>query len=495
MYKKRRINRPLVLASIMLSSFMTAVESTIVSTAMPMIVSDLGNFSLYSWVFSSYLLMMTVTILIYGKLADIFGRKPVMLFGILLFLIGSFLCGLADSMEMLILFRFIQGIGAGAVSPIATTIVGDIYRDEERGKVQGYLQSVWGISAVLGPIMGGILVEYMGWQYVFWINVPLGIFAFIGFSLFLHEDIEKNNQVVDYRGAFYLVVFVSILMFLFIEGGVSWGWISWQATLLLLLSSAFFILFLFRSKKVNEPIVPINLWKDHYILIANMISFTTGIILIGIASFLPTYVQGLMGMSPIVAGFTLTTMSIGWPIASTIAGKLLFKVGFEKITFVGCSALIVGGLFFTMMTPDKGPLWAAFGSFLIGIGMGLTGTAFIVTIQNVVSWEQRGIATALNLFMRNLGNAMGAAFLGGILNSRLHYYFQKNDAGDLSIDSVNLLLGLESNDHLTKANQLVLINGLTEGLHTVFVVVGIIALINFIVYFFFSKRKSKDNQQ
>jgi len=192
--QRKQTKRPLVLASVMLAMFMGAIEGTIISTAMPAIVGELGGFALYSWVFSAYLLMNAVTVLIYGKLSDLFGRKPILTFGIIIFLIGSILCGMAETMEMLIVFRFIQGFGAGAVAPIATTIVGDIYTKEERAKIQGYLSSVWGISAITGPALGSLLVEYVSWRYVFWINIPLGILAIAVLWLFLLENFDKKKH-------------------------------------------------------------------------------------------------------------------------------------------------------------------------------------------------------------------------------------------------------------------------------------------------------------
>jgi len=314
----KKTNRPIVLASIMLAMFMGAIEATIVSTAMPAIVGDLGGFSLYSWVFSSYLLMNSVTVLIYGKLSDLFGRKPILIFGIIMFLIGSILCGLANSMTMLIIFRLIQGFGAGAVTPIATTIVGDIYSKEERANIQGYLSSVWGISAILGPALGGILVQYVSWRYIFWLNIPLGIVSIIGLILFLHEKVERKKHNIDYAGAIFLTIAISTLMFVLVEGGTRWSWFSYQSISLLLISVIVFIFFYFQERKAKEPIMPFSIWKERSIFIANMASLTTGIMLIGISSFLPTFVQGVMERSPIVAGFTLTAMSIGWPIASTL---------------------------------------------------------------------------------------------------------------------------------------------------------------------------------
>jgi len=478
---KNKTNRPIVLAAIMFAMFMGAIEGTIVSTAMPAIVGELGNFSLYSWVFSSYLLMNTVTVLIYGKLSDLFGRKPVLIVGIIIFLIGSFLCGLAQSMVMLIIFRFIQGVGAGAITPIATTIIGDIYIKEERAKIQGYLSSVWGISAVLGPAIGGFFVQYVSWQFVFWVNIPLGILAMIGVGLFLHENMEKNKKQIDYYGVFLLTLSTSLFMFVLVEGGNRWDWISFQVLGLLTISFILLILFYFYEKRVSEPIMPFSIWKDRTILIANMTSLTTGIMLIGVSSFLPTFVQGVMEKSPILAGFTLTTMSIGWPIASTLAGTILLKIGVRATSLIGGFALILGGIMFVALTPEAGAIWPAAGSFFIGIGMGMTSTTFIVSIQSSVNWQQRGIATASNSFMRNLGNTIGAAFLGGILNSQIINYFSKHESdttSNLTADSTNLLLNLEEREQLPADILQILQDGLTYSLHSVYYVVLFLAIIS-----------------
>ncbi len=259
----------------MLAMFMGAIEATIVSTAMPAIVADLGGFTLYSWVFSAYLLMNSITVLIYGKLSDLFGRKPILFFGIILFLIGSILCGFASSMQMLIVFRLIQGFGAGAVTPIATTIVGDIYTAEERAKIQGYLSSVWGISAITGPAIGGLLVQYVSWHYVFWINIPLGILSLAGLWFFLHENIEKKKHEIDYIGAILLTVSISSLMFVLVEGG-SWTWNSWQCLSLLSLAALSFIAFVFQEGRATEPVMPFSIWKDRSIFIANVTSLYNG---------------------------------------------------------------------------------------------------------------------------------------------------------------------------------------------------------------------------
>jgi EmrB/QacA subfamily drug resistance transporter len=488
--EKKITKRGFVLASVMLTMFMAAIEATIVATAMPAIVGDLGGFSLYSWVFSAYLLMNSVTVLIYGKLSDLFGRKPIIIMGILIFLFGSILCGTAKTMEMLILFRFIQGFGAGAVMPIATTIVGDIYTKEERSKIQGYLSSVWGISAVMGPALGGILVEYVSWRFVFWINVPLGILAMIGIWLFLHENVEKKKHDIDYPGAILLTVAISSLMIVLVEGGTNWPWTSSQTIGMFGISLLAFILFVLQERRAKEPMMPFAIWNNQSILIANLVSLTTGIILIGLSSFLPTFVQGVMEESPIIAGFTLTTMSIGWPIASTLAGKLLLKIGFRNTSLIGGLFLVCGGSMFATLSPELGPIYAAAGSFFVGIGMGLTSTAFIVSIQSSVNWEQRGIATASNMFMRNLGNTIGAALLGGILNSQIQIYLTKEGKGVASVDSVNSLLKHKDREQLTESHKELLQEGLTVSLHTVYYVVLLFAMISLMLIIFLPRKES-----
>lgn len=481
----------------MLAMFMSAVEATIVSTAMPSIVSELGGFTLYSWVFSSYLLMQVATILIYGKISDLFGRKPIFIIGVSIFLIGSVLCGLAKTLEMLIIFRFIQGFGAGAVMPIATTIVGDIYTKEERAAVQGYLSSVWGISAVLGPVLGGLFVNYVSWVYVFWMNVPLGLLAILGVALFLKEDVEKKKHAIDYTGSILLVVAISALMLVLVEGGVRWAWSSWQVMSLMLLFLIGSILFILQERRAAEPMMPLHIWKYKAISVSNLASLTTGMIIMGVSSFLPAFVQGVMEMSPMVAGFTLTTMSIGWPIASTLAGKMVINIGYRKITITGGIALIIGSFIFLTLSPEKGPIWAALGSFFIGFGMGLTTTSFIVSIQSTVGWNIRGIATASNMFMRTLGSAIGAALLGGILNSGLQSFIVKKGIEDeVTIETVNLLLDEQQRMQLMESVKTLLQDGLTISLHNVYWGVLAISVITlFIVFFMPETEESLSNRE
>ncbi|GAA0324935.1 MDR family MFS transporter [Bacillus carboniphilus] len=488
----KQTKRPFVLISVMLAMFMGAVEATIVATAMPAIAADLGGFSSYSWVFSSYLLMNAVTVLIYGKLADIFGRKPVMTFGILVFLLGSVLCGFAESMTFLIVARFIQGFGAGAILPIATTIVGDIYTKEERAQIQGYLASVWGISAISGPAIGGLLVEFVTWRFVFWVNIPLGILSLLGIWFFLHEHIDKKERKIDYKGSILLTVSLSVIMYVLVEGGVRFEWVSLPVLGLFTFSFLLLFIFYFHEKRIQEPMVPFTLWKEKSILIANVVSLTTGVILMGLTSFIPTFVQGVMGYSPIIAGFTLTTMSIGWPIASTVAGRLLLKIGYRVTALSGGVSLVIGTTILVTLHSHSSPIMVAVGSFFVGVGMGLTTTSFIVSIQSTVNWEQRGIATASNVFMRNLGTTIGAALLGGILNSKIASYIHNSSvrgSENYTVDSTNLLLDVEKRSDLPQSIVEMLQEGLANGLHVVYIVVFSFALLSFVLLFLFPRDK------
>lgn len=488
-----RLKRPFVLASIMLATFLSAIEGTIVATAMPSIVADLEQFSLYSWVFSAYLLTSSVTVLLFGKLADLFGRKPIFIFGIVVLLLGSTLAGSSTTMPFLIFSRLIQGIGAGALVPVATTIVGDIYTKEERGKVQGYLSSVWGISAIAGPLAGSFFVEFADWRYVFWMNIPLGLIAIFGIILFFKEDVVREKTKINYMSFVYLIGFLSSFMYILVEAGSTYAWTSGVILSFIAMTLIFLTLFIYNQKRASDPIIPVQLWDDKLIFIANITSLLTGAIMISISSYLPTFVQGVLGKSALIAGFTLTTMSIGWPLASTISGRVLFKVGYRKISLIGAWSLLIGTSLFIILSFYPSVYIAAFASLFVGIGMGTTSTAFIVSIQTEVAWRVRGIATATNMFMRSIGSAIGVAFLGGLLNSHL----QKELAGitiegkQVTADIMDQLLTDESLAGLSTDMISLLQSVLQTGLSKVYLTVFIIAIISFIFIYFLPKERTR----
>ena len=488
------IKRPLILISVMLGMFLSAIEATIVATAMPSIVADLREFSLYSWVFSSYLLTSSATVLLFGKLADIYGRRPIYVIGICVFLTGSTLAGFSTSMPMLIFCRFIQGVGAGALMPIATTIVGDIYSKKERAKIQGYLSAVWGVSAILGPLIGAFFVDFLNWRYVFWMNIPLGLLSMIGIILFLKENMSKKKHSIDYIGAVLMIIGISTLMYILVEGGISIGWMSIQMFVLLVVTAFSLILFIIYEKRISDPIMPSTIWSYRIIKLANIASLLTGMIMISVSSYLPTFIQGVMGKSAIIAGFALTVMSIGWPIASTVAGRLLLVIGYRNTSLLGGVSLIVGTIFFILLPTVQHYIWAGIGSFFVGVGMGMTSTAFIVTIQSTVNWEVRGIATAMNMFMRSIGSALGVALLGGILNNQINRKIaEANLDSTITIDAVDKLLDKSELDQLSDAVVHVLQEGLLSGLQVVYIGIGIIAVFAFL-FICLIPRKEEEGQ-
>lgn len=463
---ERRTHRPLVLGAMVLAMFLAAIEGTIVATAMPSIAAKLGGFSLYGWVFSAYLLMQAVTTPIFGKLADLYGRKPVFMAGISIFMAGSVLCGFVDSMGMLVAFRLLQGVGAGAVLPISATLAGDLYSLEERGRVQGYLASVWGVSSIVGPLAGGLIVQGADWRWIFWLNVPFGLLAILLIARFLHEQVEHRERSIDFAGAALLLAGLSALM-LALTQGESWG--AGPAGALVAVAAVALPLFLRQQRRAPDPMMHLELWGNRIIRTGNVAIFLAGIGMIGVISYLPAYVQGVLGYSALVAGFTLSSMSIGWPISSVAAGRLFRRLGVRALVRAGGLAATAGTLLIALLA-GRGPLAAGVGAFVLGVGLGLLNTTFIVAIQSSVPWAQRGVATASNMLMRNLGNAVGAALLGGLLNFRLTRSLEQEGlAGRVSLDSVRELVGGSGHGGRLDAGVLALLrDGFSEGLHLVF---------------------------
>jgi EmrB/QacA subfamily drug resistance transporter len=463
----RKTHRPLVLAAMVLAAAMGAIEGTIIATAMPSIAAEIGGFSLYSWVFSSFLLMQAVSIPIFGKISDLLGRKPAFIAGVVVFLTGSVLCGFAPSMGALVAFRFIQGIGAGAVQPITTTLAGDLYSLEERGRVQGYLSSVWGISSIAGPLVGGLIVHTVGWQWIFWMNVPFGLAAIFFISRYLHEDVRHGERNVDYPGAALLLAALGPLMLALTQAGV-WGLPA--AGGLLALAAVGFALFVRRERRAPDPLMHLELWSEPLIRNANVATLVLGIMMIGIITFLPTFVQGVLRQSALVAGFTLSVMTVGWPLSSFAAGHLLVRFGVRRLVRLGGVVALASTATIAALAA-YGPVGMGVGSFGLGVGLGLLNTTFVVAIQASVPWNQRGVATASNMLMRIVGNALGAALFGGVVNLRMNRYLAGTGlSGRVSVDNIQELMGSgAAHGPALDAGELsVLRAGLSQSLHLVF---------------------------
>ncbi len=410
------VRRTLVLAACIMATFMAAVESTIVATAMPTIVAELGGFSLFSWVFAIYLLSQAVSIPIYGRLADIYGRKAVFFAGAGLFLVGSTLCGFAPDMLWLIGFRALQGLGAGGVQPIAMTICGDIYTPSERARVQGFISSVFGVAAVVGPSLGAYLVQHVAWQVVFWVNLPVGAAAIAMIAAFLRENVESRQHRVDYLGSLLLVVTVGAFMLVLVQGA---SMTPREVAVFLTVGVVAFIILLVHEYRTPEPMLALELIRDRVIVIGGLGGALAGAIMMGVAAFLPAYVQGAMGRGATEAGLVLGAMSVTWAFASILGGRLMVRTTYRLAAVLGALSLVAGCAILVGLDPTQGVPWATAGSLVIGIGMGLCNTAFIVSIQAAVPWAKRGAATSSCLFLRFIGQALGAASFGAVLNATI----------------------------------------------------------------------------
>ncbi len=425
----------------MLSLFMSAIEVTIVATAMPQIVRDLGGFAYYSWVFSAFLLTQTATTVIFGKLADIYGRKPVIIAGTAVFLIGSVLCGFAWSMGSMIAFRLLQGIGAGSMQPIAVTIAGDFYVGRERLRMQGALSAVWAGAAMIGPLVGGVLVESLSWSWIFWVNVPIGILTILGFVFFMHEDVTHREHRIDYLGAALFSVSVRRIpdrahakRHAELDGdpAARRGCCFDRAICSLLV-----------ERSAPEPMIALDLWGSRLLASANGSLLCGMMALAGVTSYLPMYFQGVLGYSAIYAGFPLMVMMVTWPMASATSGTILRYLSMRATLRLGSFMIPAGALFLLFLKPGTTLIVAGIGPALMGFGMGLLNITSVIMVQGTIEWSKRASATAALIFSRTLGNTLGVAALGAVLNFGIVLFAAAQGESELTTpDHVRELLAM-----------------------------------------------------
>jgi EmrB/QacA subfamily drug resistance transporter len=405
-------HRALIVAALLLAIFMAAMEATVVATAMPTVISELGGIALYGWVGASYLLASTVTVPLYGKLADRRGRKPVLLLGIALFLVGSLASGLATSIEQLIAYRAIQGLGAGAVQPIVLTIIGDLYTPAERGKVQGFFGAVWGIAGVSGPLLGGAIVHAFSWRWIFLINIPFGLASAATLTMVFREEARaRATKPLDLAGS--LAILVASLALLLAASGVA-------PAAMIALGVAASIAFVWLELRAADPVLPIPLLTRRLIAVNALASLVMGGAMMGALNFLPLHVQGVLLGMPTEAGLVIAPMLVGWPIASAITSRLLMRIGYRRPLWLGALLTAIGLALLVPLVSTRAPSWAlGVSMFVFGFGMGLANTAILIGTQASVGWEQRGVVTAVTMFARTMGGALGVGGLGALLAARL----------------------------------------------------------------------------
>jgi len=406
-------NRALVIGAIMVAMAMISLEMTIVSIAMPQIVAQLGGLRLYAWVFSSYSLTQMAMTVVFGKLADAYGRKRIMLTGITVFTLGSLLTGFSWSMPSMIAFRLIQGVGAGAILPIALTIVADHYPGAERGKIQGYVAGVWAISALIGPMAGAFILSALSWAWIFWVSVPIGIAAAISFIVFLEDDHGHEVPSIDFIGAALFTMACSCLMIAATEAS-SMG--PLRVSLWVAGCCVCALLFVLQERHARDPVIDFHLWRQRPIAAVNGTALVTGVGLMGLTTFVPMYVRGVLQQTPVIAGLALTTVMIGWPIGATFAARNFMKVGLRRMLLIGAALLPVGSGTLALLTQTSSWVTTALGSATMGVGMGLVNVSSMLIIQGLVERTQRASVTASNLFSRNLGSTLGVTLLGAVFN-------------------------------------------------------------------------------
>lgn len=438
MEKMGEQKRGWILAALMLTMMLAAMDITIVSTAIPQIVSDLGGFSKFTWVFSIYLLAQTVTIPLYGKLSDMYGRKLILIFGIIIFLIGSATSAMAWDISSLIAFRGIQGLGAGSIMATVNTIAGDIYSVQERAKIQGYLSSIWGVSAILGPALGGALAEFVNWRWIFLINLPVGALSIFFLMAFFKEKVDAEKPIIDYKGAILILFTLAILLIYLLESGQAWPWLSWQSIGLLALT-IFLALWTYRIEKGSaHAIMPMWLWKNRTLAFTNFAMAGMGIVMMGPETFLPTFTQASLGLGIIASGFVLASMSIGWPTASALSGRLYLRIGFRETSMIGTVLVFLSCIGF-LLIPRPQPIYLiVIQQIVMGAGFGLLSTPSLVGTQSMVSWQQRGVVTSATVFSRNLGQSLGATLMGAIFNNSL-WQQMKNAPSELPSTTQNIM--------------------------------------------------------
>jgi EmrB/QacA subfamily drug resistance transporter len=412
-----RGDRGPILLALMVSTGLAALDSTILATAVPSIVSDLGDFAQFPWLFSIYLLAQAVSVPIYSKLADVIGRKPILMFGIALFLVGSLACGAAWSMPVLILARGLQGLGAGAILPMTITVAGDIYTVEERSKIQGYFASIWGISSVVGPALGGVFSQFASWRWVFFINLPLGLVAVYLLVRNFREKVEHRTHKLDIAGAALLTSALSLLILATLEGGQAWAWDSWISIGCFTSGGVLLAAFLVVETRASEPVLPLWTFSRRLLLTTSLASVGFGAALIGLTSYIPTYLERTLHVPPLVAGGALAAVMVGWPIAATFSGRFYLKIGFRNTAVIGVALIVIAaaGLVAFSAAPN---LFIVAGFCLVaGLGFGLGSTPTVVAAQSSVPWSERGVVTGANQFTRAVGSAVGIAVFGAVANA------------------------------------------------------------------------------
>jgi EmrB/QacA subfamily drug resistance transporter len=489
--------RWLIVVGVMTGMAIAALEATVVGTAMPTVIASLGGIAHYSWVFSAYLVTSTVTVPVWGKLSDLYGRRLMYQLGIGVFLLGTALSGFSQSMTELIVFRAIQGLGAGALVPLGMTIIGDTFTLQERAKMQAWFSGVWGLSSVVGPVIGGFVTDQISWRWVFFINLPVGIVAAIIIGIALKEPKRTEKPSIDYLGATTLMLAISLLMLAMVEGGRSLAAIfSGENLLLISASIALLAVFGYIETKAKDPMIPFRLFRNRTITVSTSAGFMAGIAMFGGISFIPLFAQGTLGMTATQAGSLLTPLMLSWVSMSIIVGRLMLKIGYRIITIFGFIVMAGGFILLATFERTTPVYWLYVDLVLVGMGLGLTMLTLLISVQQSVERADLGTATSLNQFSRAIGGAIGVAIMGAVLTSGLATQLMKaaGESGVLSAQQAealasdpNALIDPASKAALPAGVLPLLQDAMAAAIHPVFWVVVVVAIIALVISLFMPK--------
>ncbi|MDN3016256.1 MDR family MFS transporter [Paenibacillus sp. BSR1-1] len=420
--QEKGINTRLVITGLIIGMFFSALEQTIVGTAMPTIIAELNGFKIFAWVTTAYMITSTTIVPIVGKLSDLYGRRSLYLLGTIIFIIGSGLCATATNMEQLVLYRGLQGIGGGMIMPLSQTIIGDIFTAEQRAKWQGIFGGLFGLSSVIGPFLGGLIVDHISWHWIFLINVPFGLLsALLIFAGLKNENAaaKKEKVNIDYLGIITLIPAIVLLLLGLTFGGDKFAWTSAKSFLIFGGAIVLFIIFGFIERKAVEPILDLSFFKNRIFATMNGLGFLLGLGMFGAIMFVPMYMQGILGVSPTQAGSTMTPMMIAMIAASIIGGQLLLRFSFRSVLTAG---MVLAGLGFYLMSTmglDSSEFTAYAYMVVLGLGMGLVMPTLMIAIQNEFPKSQLGTVTSASTFFRSIGGTIGITVLNSVMNHSL----------------------------------------------------------------------------
>jgi EmrB/QacA subfamily drug resistance transporter len=476
--------RTLITVAAMLGMFLAAMDQTAVGTAMPTIVQSLGGLALYSWVFAAYQLAFVATTPIFGRLADLYGRKRIYLTGIVWFIGASMLCGLSRSMDQLVLFRLLQGIGGGAVLPIALTIVADLYPVEQRLRIQGTFSGVWGL-AIVGPLLGGFFADHVTWRWIFFVNVPAGLIATVLIMMAFRDQAATGEGRIDYAGISLLTSASVVLLLLLLWGGQAFPWRSLPVAGLAGLCAVLIVLFIQVEANTPHPFLPFSLFRDRVVTVGVVGGFLLGASMFSAVVYIPLFVQGVINTSATAAGAVLTPFMLFWTFSSIAAGRLALRLGYRPVIASGMLILVAGFFFLTRLTAQSSIQQVVANMILLGAGMGLTASILMIAMQNAVPRAQRGLATSINIFSRNIGSAIGISLQGavliGVLTARLQALGGAAGLGIPRMADPQAALAASVQMHLTAAGHAAFRQALAQAVHSIFMLGFVLIALGFIV--------------